>query len=152
MSEPPNESAPALHFSPGRQAVVKTLAVALLAVGVLGLLVYLDRPSDIPPLPPPPKDEPLLVQELLTPHSDAPPLVALPDLSGVDRHVLEPAGLVKPRYLLLVFGSEARTRVWLVEDGNTLYVDRNANGDLTEAGEAVALVQRQQFMTVAADG
>jgi hypothetical protein len=43
-----------------------------------------------------------------------------------------------PRYCLLVFGPEARTRVWLVQDGATLYVDRNGNGDLTEAGEKVA--------------
>jgi len=28
--------------------------------------------------------------------------------------------------------------VWLVQDGATLYVDRNGNGDLTEAGEKVA--------------
>ena len=30
-----------------------------------------------------------------------------------------------------------KTRVWLVHDGSSLYVDRNANGDLTEAGEKV---------------
>ena len=43
-----------------------------------------------------------------------------------------------PRYGLLVFGPEMQTRVWLVHDGSSLYVDRNANGDLTEAGEKVA--------------
>src|SRR5262249_35481831 len=43
-----------------------------------------------------------------------------------------------PRYALLVFGPEARDRVWLVHDGDTLYVDRNGNGDLTEFGEKVA--------------
>jgi hypothetical protein len=36
-----------------------------------------------------------------------------------------------------VFGPEATTRVWLVVDGDFLYVDRNANGDLTERGERV---------------
>ena len=30
---------------------------------------------------------------------------------------------------------EAQTRVWIVQDGDTLYVDRNGNGDLTEPGE-----------------
>jgi hypothetical protein len=40
----------------------------------------------------------------------------------------------KPRYCLLVFGAEAKIRVWIVEDGKTLYVDRNANGDLTDDG------------------
>ena len=34
-----------------------------------------------------------------------------------------------------MFGPEAKTRVWLVQDGEVLYVDRNANGDLTEPGE-----------------
>jgi hypothetical protein len=42
-----------------------------------------------------------------------------------------------PEYCLLVFGPEAKTRVWLVRDGDTLYVDRNGNGDLTEPGEKV---------------
>jgi hypothetical protein len=36
-----------------------------------------------------------------------------------------------------VFGAEAKTRAWLILDGDTLYVDRNANGDLTEANERV---------------
>src|SRR5262249_61926022 len=108
-------------------SVAGTLVVALLAVGVIGLLMYLDRPSNFPSLPLPlPDDEPLLVLEPPTPDADLPPLVALPELSNVDRRVIEPAGLVKPRYCLLVFGPEARTRGWLVEDGGTLSVDRNA--------------------------
>jgi hypothetical protein len=37
-----------------------------------------------------------------------------------------------------VFGPEAKTRIWLVMDGKTLYVDRNGNGDLTEDGEKIA--------------
>jgi hypothetical protein len=52
--------------------------------------------------------------------------------------VREPAYQTKaPRYALLVLGPEARTRVWLVLDGTTLYVDRNGNGDLTEPGKKV---------------
>src|SRR5262249_8339209 len=43
-----------------------------------------------------------------------------------------------PKYCLLVFGAEAKTRVWLVLDGEFMYVDRNGNGDLTEAGERFA--------------
>jgi hypothetical protein len=42
-----------------------------------------------------------------------------------------------PRYCLLAFGPEARFRVWLVQDGDVLYVDRNGNGDLTESGERI---------------
>ena len=60
------------------------------------------------------------------------------DLTKVDRRIVrEPAYQSTPKYCLLVFGPEARTRVWLVQDGATLYVDRNGNGDLTEAGEKV---------------
>jgi hypothetical protein len=60
------------------------------------------------------------------------------DLSGIDRTIAkEPAYKNKPKYCLLVFGLEAKTRVWLVCDGNILYVDRNGNGDLTESGKRV---------------
>ncbi|MCI0651751.1 MAG: hypothetical protein L0Z55_07695 [Planctomycetes bacterium] len=71
-------------------------------------------------------------------------LLSLPasavDLSGVDRSIVkEPAYRAKTqRYCLLVFGPEAKTRVWLVLDGETLFVDRNGNGDLTDEGENVA--------------
>ncbi len=68
----------------------------------------------------------------------APALAA--DLSNVDRSIhKEPAYNAKPKYCLLVFGPEARTRVWLVLDGDVLYIDRNGTGDLTEAGKRVPL-------------
>jgi hypothetical protein len=62
------------------------------------------------------------------------------DLTTVDRKIAkEPAYQTKaPKYCLLVFGPEAKTRVWLVQDGDSLYVDKNGNGDLTEPGEKVA--------------
>ena len=47
----------------------------------------------------------------------------------------EPKYQSPPRYALAVFGPQGGTRVWLVLDGHVLYVDRNGNGDLTEAGE-----------------
>ena len=51
----------------------------------------------------------------------------------------EPAYLSKaPQYGLLKFGLGSKNCVWLVRDGAILYVDRNGNGDLTEAGEKVA--------------
>jgi hypothetical protein len=60
------------------------------------------------------------------------PLTAA-DLSKIDRAIgKEPAYQSKPKYCLLVFGPEAKTRVWLVLDGDVLYVDRKADGDLTE--------------------
>jgi hypothetical protein len=56
-----------------------------------------------------------------------------------------------PKYCLLTFGREGKTRVWLVfdsvpnpllpgKDKDFLYVDRNGNGDLTESGERVQAV------------
>ncbi|HEV3142290.1 MAG TPA: hypothetical protein VGZ47_00230 [Gemmataceae bacterium] len=61
------------------------------------------------------------------------------DLAQIERKLVkEPVYQSKPKYCLLVFGPEAKTRVWLVMDGDTLYVDRNGNGDLTEAGKKVA--------------
>jgi hypothetical protein len=61
------------------------------------------------------------------------------DLTKIDRSIAkEPAYKNKPKYCLLVFGPEAKQRVWLVQDGAVLYVDRNGNGDLTEAGNKIA--------------
>jgi hypothetical protein len=60
------------------------------------------------------------------------------DLSAVDKTIgKEPVYKSKPGYALLVFGPEARTRVWLVQDGERIFIDRNADGDLTGAGESV---------------
>jgi hypothetical protein len=62
----------------------------------------------------------------------------------VDRTIKkEPAYKGKPKYCLLVFGPEAKTKVWLVLDGDTLFVDRNGNGDLTEPGERLPCAKRQ---------
>ena len=56
----------------------------------------------------------------------------------VDRAIgKQPSYRTTPRYCLLLFGPEGKSRVWLVLDGDTLYVDKNGNGDLTEPGEAV---------------
>lgn len=66
------------------------------------------------------------------------------DLAKVDRSLAkEPAYVAEPRYALFVFGHTGATRVWAVADKSrpdaprydVLYWDRNANGDLTEAGE-----------------
>src|SRR5262249_53623687 len=58
------------------------------------------------------------------------------DLAKIDRTISkEPAYKNKPKYCLVVFGTEAKTRIWLVQDGDVLYVDRNGNGDLTEKDE-----------------
>ncbi|MCI0456273.1 MAG: hypothetical protein L0Z62_04770 [Gemmataceae bacterium] len=83
---------------------------------------------------------PPLIPALLALAGLASPAEAV-DLTKIERRIArEPAYQSKaPRYCLVVFGPEAKTRVWLVLDGDTLYVDRNGNGDLTEEGEKVAL-------------
>jgi hypothetical protein len=66
------------------------------------------------------------------------------DLAKLERHILkEPAYRAQPKYCLLVFGPEAKTKIWLVQDGDVLYVDRNGNGDLTEAGKRVTAEKQQ---------
>jgi hypothetical protein len=58
------------------------------------------------------------------------------DLSKIDRSIgNQPKYETKPGYCLLVFGPEADTRIWLVRDGDFIYLDRNGNGDLTDEGE-----------------
>jgi hypothetical protein len=60
------------------------------------------------------------------------------DLSKIERTIRkEPVYKGKPKYWLLVFGPKAKTRVWLVLDGDVLYVDRNGDGDLTGAGKRI---------------
>jgi hypothetical protein len=62
------------------------------------------------------------------------------DLAKIDRSLRKgPAYESKqPQYCLLVFGPKAKTRVWVVLDGDVLYLDRNGNGDLTDPGERIA--------------
>jgi hypothetical protein len=65
-----------------------------------------------------------------------PALASAAELSKVDRTIKkEPAYKGKPKYCLLVFGPEAKTKIWVVLDGTTLYVDRDGDGDLTDPGE-----------------
>jgi hypothetical protein len=49
----------------------------------------------------------------------------------------EPKYTKKPGYLKLQFHKDRSSTVWVVRDGNTLYVDRNGNGDLTEPSEKI---------------
>jgi hypothetical protein len=61
------------------------------------------------------------------------------DYGKIERTIAkEPAYKTEaPKYCLVVFGPKAKTRVWLVLDGDTLYVDRHANGDLTKGHRCV---------------
>jgi hypothetical protein len=62
------------------------------------------------------------------------------ELGKINRTIKkEPNYSGTPKYALVVFGPNAADRLWLVQDGSVLYVDRNGNGDLTEEGERVAV-------------
>lgn len=82
-------------------------------------------------------------------------------LEKIDRAIQkQPAYKSSPRYCLLVFGPEADARVWLVIDGKTLYIDRNADGDLTrpqnlvqmEKSEGTVQIFEAGDVVVSADG
>lgn len=51
---------------------------------------------------------------------------------------IEPRYESEPAYLLLVFGQDTLTPVWLIADAECIYIDRNANGDLSDKGERIA--------------
>jgi hypothetical protein len=72
------------------------------------------------------------------------PAAQASDLDKIERKIAkEPAYQTKsPKYCLLVFGPDAKSRVWLVQDGDTLYVDRRGNGDLTGDGQRVKAKQQ----------
>src|SRR5713226_9808185 len=59
------------------------------------------------------------------------------DLTKIERKILSEPEYVakKQQYCLLVFGPEAKHRVWLVHDADILYVDRNGDGKLNQIGE-----------------
>lgn len=68
------------------------------------------------------------------------------DLTRVDRAIAkEPAYHSKaPAYCLLVFGPEAKAKVWLVIDGGVLYADKNGNGDLTDKDDRIQPESREK--------
>ena len=69
-------------------------------------------------------------------------------LDGIDRRIVkEPEYASSPRYLLLALGAKAESKVWLVEDGKSLYVDKNANGDLTDDGAPIVPTKLREFTT-----
>jgi hypothetical protein len=72
----------------------------------------------------------------------AAPAAAL-DFDKLDRRIAkEPAYRSKPLYGLALLGPDGKTRVWMVLDGERLYVDRNCNGDLTDDGPPAELTDK----------
>jgi len=63
------------------------------------------------------------------------------DLARIDRSIVrEPRYASAPHYALIVVGPRAEHRCWLVMDGDeTLYFDRNGNGDLTDPEDRIGL-------------
>ena len=59
-------------------------------------------------------------------------------LGHVERTLIkEPRYESTPKYSLILLGSRGDVRVWMVEDGKRLFVDKNANGDLTDDGPPI---------------
>jgi hypothetical protein len=73
------------------------------------------------------------------------------DYSRIDRKVgKEPAYRSKaPKYALLLFGPQAALRVWVVLDGEEVYLDRNGDGDLTGKDEHFARLEQCKDVTLA---
>ncbi|HZU35941.1 MAG TPA: hypothetical protein VFA18_08535 [Gemmataceae bacterium] len=66
---------------------------------------------------------------------------------NIDRSIgKQPTYRTAPRYGLLVFGPKRGDRIWLVRDGDLLYVDRNGNGDLTDPGEKILAENHPQTL------
>ena len=66
-----------------------------------------------------------------------------PDYRKIDRSIVkEPEySSGEPLYGLMLFGRQATFRVWIVLDGETIYVDRNGDGDLTTEDERFSPVK-----------
>ena len=51
--------------------------------------------------------------------------------------IKEPTYQSTPKYCLIALGNSGDVKVWMVEDGKRLFVDKNANGDLTDDGPPI---------------
>jgi hypothetical protein len=73
------------------------------------------------------------------------------DYSRIDRTIAKEPGYrsKNPRYALLLFGPKAALRVWLVLDGEDLYLDRNGDGDLTGKDEYLGKFSQCKDITIA---
>jgi hypothetical protein len=51
--------------------------------------------------------------------------------------IKEPKYTSTPKYCVINLGTSGQVSVWMVEDGRRLFVDKNANGDLTDDGPPI---------------
>jgi len=49
-------------------------------------------------------------------------------------------------YCLFVFGTDSPVNVWVIKDGDELYVDRNANGDLADDGGPLKVIEQKKLV------
>ena len=68
------------------------------------------------------------------------------DLSKIDRRIAKvPRYSAATQYYgLLVLGDDAKYRVWFVVDGDTLYLDKNGDGDLRDPRERIPLNRKSR--------
>jgi ribosomal protein L24 len=60
------------------------------------------------------------------------------EVSHFDRTIIkEPTYQSTPKYSLITLGKSGDVTVWMVENGRRLFVDKNANGDLTDDGSPI---------------
>jgi hypothetical protein len=59
------------------------------------------------------------------------------DLSKLPRKIAPPKDAKVPKYCCLVFGEKAERIVWLALEGESLFVDRNSDGDFDDADERI---------------
>jgi len=64
----------------------------------------------------------------------------------------EPKYASVPQYCLFSFGDPAQQLIWLVLDGDSIYVDRNGNGDLTDDGEPLEPINERVLNSNYRDG
>lgn len=95
------------------------------------------------------KSKPLLVERIALPNPEpqrnesakhsTDRVAAAPEVENSLGHTLvkQPEYQAKPKYCLMTFGERSDERVWMVEDGRRLFVDKNANGDLTDDGPPI---------------
>ena len=59
-------------------------------------------------------------------------------MSHFDRRIIkEPSYQSTPKYSLITLGDGGDVQVWMVEDGKRLFVDKNADGNLTDDGPPI---------------
>jgi hypothetical protein len=57
------------------------------------------------------------------------------EITEIDRRIgPQPKYQSEPRYALLILGAESKSPIWIVQDDDRLYIDKNGNRDLTDDG------------------